>query len=75
MSGEGNIRQLRGAQLGLITASRPALQASRFCTTIRRLSKRQKRRETETKTGYLHPKIFPETCFHLVRLPKDSFYR
>ena len=51
MSGEGCIRQLSGAQLGLITRFAACLAGIQILRDFRRLSKRQDRRETETKTA------------------------
>jgi len=74
MSGEGGVLQLGGAQLGLITGFAACIAGLQILRDLRRLSKRQNRRESETKTGYL-PKILSETSLHVFRLLQDSFHQ
>jgi len=75
MSGDSRVRQLRGTQLGLIAGFAACIAGLQILRDFRRLGQRQNRQETETKTGYLCPKIFPETSFHIVHLLNDSVHQ
>jgi hypothetical protein len=70
VTGESHVRQLRGTQLGAITRLAARLARIQILRKIERLSKRKNWPQAKTPEG--HPKIFPETGFHIARPSKDQ---
>jgi hypothetical protein len=76
MSRESYVRDLIGTQLRPIADLAASLACLQVLCEVGRLSERRARQEhdrqeTETETGCLHPKILPETSFHVVHLVQN----
>jgi hypothetical protein len=70
VSGQSYLRRLRNVQLRVIAAFAASLAGLEILRKIEGLSKRKNGPKAET--SYRGQKIFPETCFHIVR-PSEEY--